>query len=170
MKSIQFDGESIRAMLNHRKTQTRRLARDGSPPPYKVGERAWVKEALRGYRLHVFECGVDDCSWEADGAHIWTVDKFREPWRWMNRSRLAAMFCPRDLSRMDIEIVALRLERLHAITRADAIKEGCVSVEIYRGRWDHLNGKRAPWASNPLVWVIDFKVIEWRRLGLERGQ
>ena len=40
----------------------------------------------------------------------------------------------------------------------------------YRARWDAINGKRATWASNPLVWVIDFKVIEWRRLGLERGQ
>lgn len=26
--------------------------------------------------------------------------------------------------------------------------------------WESINGKRAPWASNPWVWVIDFKRVE----------
>jgi hypothetical protein len=29
--------------------------------------------------------------------------------------------------------------------------------ELFRPLWDSINGKRAPWASNPFVWVIEFE-------------
>jgi len=32
----------------------------------------------------------------------------------------------------------------------------------YRKLWDSINGKRAPWASNPWVWVVTFKRVEER--------
>lgn len=30
----------------------------------------------------------------------------------------------------------------------------------FRSLWESINGKRAPWASNPWVWVVSFKRIE----------
>jgi hypothetical protein len=33
----------------------------------------------------------------------------------------------------------------------------------YRVLWDKINGKRAPWSSNPWVWVIDFTIREAHR-------
>ncbi len=35
--------------------------------------------------------------------------------------------------------------------------------EAYAREWDRINGKRAPWSSNPWVWAITFKLIEVRR-------
>jgi hypothetical protein len=34
------------------------------------------------------------------------------------------------------------------------------AVQAYESLWDSLNAKRAPWASNPFVWVVDFKRVE----------
>lgn len=31
------------------------------------------------------------------------------------------------------------------------------SVENFARLWDGINGKRAQWASNPWVWVVEFK-------------
>lgn len=33
-------------------------------------------------------------------------------------------------------------------------------VGRYRARWDAINGKRAPWASNPWVWVIEYRPVQ----------
>jgi len=35
-----------------------------------------------------------------------------------------------------------------------------IAVESYRTLWDSLNAKRAPWSSNPWVWVLSFKRVE----------
>jgi hypothetical protein len=32
--------------------------------------------------------------------------------------------------------------------------------KAYAKLWDHINGKRAPWASNPWVWVLEFERYE----------
>ena len=32
--------------------------------------------------------------------------------------------------------------------------------EVYRDLWDSLNAKRAPWESNPWVWVIEFRRVK----------
>lgn len=31
----------------------------------------------------------------------------------------------------------------------------------YAELWDSINAKRAAWASNPWVWVVEFKRIAW---------
>jgi len=39
-------------------------------------------------------------------------------------------------------------------------KSDRIAVESYRALWDSLNAKRAPWSSNPWVWVLSFKRVE----------
>jgi hypothetical protein len=81
---------------------------------------------------------------------------------------------PRWASRLLLELTAVRVERLQAITEDDAIGEGCgfdgdpigdddevVFDRTPRGHfaqlWDSLNAKRGyGWNSNPWVWVIEF--------------
>lgn len=94
---------------------------------------------------------------------------------------------PRWASRLTLEVESIRLEPLHDITEADARAEGVMpDAEAYKamnhlrgqeaaqalprhlrsardhfaGLWDGINGSRAPWAKNPWVWVVGFKVVE----------
>lgn len=83
-----------------------------------------------------------------------------------------ARFMPRTASRITLEIVSVRVERLQAITEAAAIAEGCAdsqmvdgvpmwtsAVEAYAELWDSINGAGA-WDANPWVWVVEFKRVE----------
>ena len=84
-----------------------------------------------------------------------------------------AIFMPRWASRITLEIVSVRVERLQEISEADAIAEGApgghgaipgysysaTSKEHYQHFWEQINGAGS-WDANPWVWVIEFKRIE----------
>jgi hypothetical protein len=90
-----------------------------------------------------------------------------------------AIFMPRDVSRITLEIVSVRVERLQDITEADALAEGIffhkpdgihhsgyrydesspchpTAVNAYSWLWESINGPES-WAANSWVWVIEFK-------------
>ncbi|WP_201766957.1 hypothetical protein [Chrysiogenes arsenatis] len=86
---------------------------------------------------------------------------------------------PRWASRITLEVTNVRVERLQDISDVDAIAEGCDDTHItethppsqafrkptpreaFRVLWDSIYGKKdgCPWVDNPLVWVIEFKVL-----------
>lgn len=80
---------------------------------------------------------------------------------------------PRWASRLTLEITKVRVERLQSISEEDAKAEGFTKSEPigdtgfeatakrrFMSLWDRINGKKHPWASNPWVWVIEFKTVE----------
>ena len=82
---------------------------------------------------------------------------------------------PRWACRLLLEVVGVRVERLHDITSEDIIREGISTtlrehdaeihlLEQFSELWDSINGKKPgrEWAASPWVWVIEFKRREVR--------
>jgi hypothetical protein len=214
---ILFSGPMVRAILDGRKTQTRRIVQGvvEIPGPYSVeawergemprcpygapGDRLWVRETWRyaGWT----DDGLPWIRYAADGARI-LCERVTPEWaervgdHWADLSSaenvavdgLAAdrkwrpsIFLPHWASRLALAVTAVRVERLQAISEADAQAEGvdryagacdhprfgCDEIDClgqthrasFAALWDDINGDRAAWESNPWVWVIEFKRI-----------
>lgn len=75
---------------------------------------------------------------------------------------------PRWASRILLEVVSVRVERLNDCSDADALAEGVdrtntsisgYAKERYRRLWEQINGAGS-WDANPWVWVVEFRRIE----------
>jgi len=193
---ILFSGAMVRALLEGTKTQTRRavklqvqhddswvggwkivhkrvtqalltfnqlggklLGSDAAICPYgQPGDRLWVRETF---------CDLDDGEFEyrADGE----CDPNVVP-RWT-----PSIHMPRAASRILLEIVSVRVERLQDISEKDARAEGVTienrhmagycagqflppSIRAYRDLWESISGD-GNWGANPWVWVVEFKRV-----------
>lgn len=152
------------------------------PCPYGApGDRLWVKETWRPNC--VAGAGVHVISYTADGENrtfhpaeigdAWTMPKAAV------RGNVSPLFLPRWASRVLLEVVGVRVERLQDITEEDACAEGFRGAEhdhfdgerFYRAEegsalvsfrclWHQLNGDRSPWSNNPWVWRVEFRRVQ----------
>lgn len=208
-KPILFSGPMVKAILDGKKTQTRRVIggnwTDAFPAmpggvagvyrahdrtftgsylrcPYgAAGGRLWVRETwceadgdpAHDDRIHedLDEVGYRCTAFRADD---W-IDCPADDGRWR-----PAIHMPRYRCRLFLDVLSIRVERLRAITEADAQAEGAEltgddeaqdgapdapRAESYRAGfaslWDVINaGRGHSWASNPWVWVVGFKRVE----------
>lgn len=142
-----------------------------TPCPYgQPGDRLWVKEQT---------LKVEDHGWI--GPVYTESDVGRQALEWGHGEpddpdhipphaikRRPSLFMSRAMSRITLEIVSVRVERLQAISRGDAMAEGCPFPNMaagpnprdwYRELWDQINGAGA-WDANPWVWAVSFKRVE----------
>lgn len=203
-RPILFSAPMVRALLDGSKTQTRRVVKPqpewlpevrrtesagsmfwpigalgqqcGMPivncPYGQPGDSLWVREAIRLVPDQEPDDGTGRVlsTYGADGSP--TV---ADAWPW-KRSYLPPMHCPRGLSRIDLDVTGVRVERLQDISLRDVRAEGCevrefwlyggnaeqrqqVGANVYRALWEQINGAGS-WAANPWVWVVEFKRIE----------
>ncbi len=122
---ILFSGAMVRAILDGRKTQTRRIVK---PQPYEdpkwglggapygpVGRKLWVRETFAmGYGQVFYRASEgDDCK-AISGAKV--------PWR-------PSIHMPQWAARIWLEVTEIRCQRLRDISEADATAEGIESFQ-----------------------------------------
>jgi len=158
---ILFSAPMIRAILENRKTQTRRVIKF---PPDFTGEEVWPNGSI-GVKYSSHFDGVDIVKrlrprWQV-GDVLWVRETWRPkthsfPTGWPYEYRATAeqdgtpthgiwkpsIFMPRAASRLTLEIADIRAERLQDISESDAAAEGIErspSLGLYR---DYMAEKR----------------------------
>lgn len=133
----------------------------------KPGDFLWVRENLR-LKLYTYR--------EHDGRNELPTMALYEagggvPFEWhgkTGREIIPSIHMPRSASRITLRITNVRLERLQAITDADALQEGVsrtntslsgYAKERFKRLWLNIHGLGS-WDSNPWVWVIEFERID----------
>ncbi|CAB4136983.1 hypothetical protein UFOVP315_26 [uncultured Caudovirales phage] len=176
-RPILFSAPMVRAILEGRKTQTRRVVKRLNPEhpvlageailrmcPYgQPGDRLWVRETF-AYAHN------DDGVPQSPERFLYAATE-----NWEGRS-VPSIHMPRRASRITLEIVAVRVERLNQMQAHDAMREGIVwnktcgytadgifgdrgnPVTTFYYLWEQLNGLGS-WQTNPWVWVIEFKKL-----------
>lgn len=123
--------KQIEEILNGKKTQTRRVVKRGEYLQHVTSLRAQVISVSHRVK------------WETGKTYA------------IQRKRGAMGTGERIL------FTAIRMERLHNITEADAIAEGVASVEEYKALWNSINKKKGlRFEDSPLCWVLEFELVK----------
>lgn len=233
---ILFSAPMVRAILEGRKTQTRRIIK--GVPSYMHYGRDIMDWSLSGIHQDEYlennqlqasdmwyldvQTDVDDhsrklihCPYGQPGDRLWVRETWRKGWTyggdyptaeyladnaahigWEQRPVMAvphkpypashggkwkpSIHMPRWASRILLEVVSVRVERLRDIEEADAQAEGCSAggwsplysnsdnaggdeywsaVDDFCNLWSFINGPES-WADNPWVWVVEFRRVE----------
>jgi hypothetical protein len=179
---ILFSTPMVKAILEGRKTQTRRIIKGKGDAgacaklliedcPYgQAGDRLWVRETFC-YKIDPITAIVSENEfwYKATNPEVIKIDDdgsyaFRKD-GWSASPWLPSIHMPRKASRLTLEITSIRVEKLQEITSADALKEGIPAsfrheITEFKALWDSINGKTYPWSDNPWVWIIEFERLE----------
>ncbi|UGQ44934.1 ASCH domain-containing protein [Massilia endophytica] len=204
-RPILFSAPMVRAILDGSKTQTRRVVKRSSRFPFDfVGGNGqindptcWGFECAETAQWWVLQTDGDEslrqipCPYGQPGDRLWVRETYADigprltyradtddgahcvVQRWT-----PAIHMFRADSRILLEIVSVRVERLQDISQDDARAEGitdgdCVNCgepeakcacsfpmpdyrDAYCNLWETINGAGA-WDANPWVWVVEFK-------------
>lgn len=155
--ALMFRPEMVRAIFKG-KTQTRRLLGDRRPvfQPYAPGDAVWVKESwCTGIEYDRYP--PHQIPTTAPITYLATAGELQPG---IGKKR-PSMFMTMQVSRLTLEILDVRSERLHDITEADSVQEGILSwaeEQEHAGAWDGLTEDqkrslvRAKWGSVPLAY------------------
>ncbi|RWU16207.1 hypothetical protein [Xanthomonas phaseoli] len=195
---ILFNGAMVRAILAGQKTQTRRVVKmppafdfvggsgDDRNDPANWGaedeDARWWALAAGPYTDHVLPCPFGQ-----PGERLWVRETWAQHADYPDMRRAVyradpgsdhdaerwrpSIHMPRWACRLVLEITDVRVERLQAISEADALAEGAMewageqSTPIrdlnagderiaFKALWESTGGD---WDANPWVWVISFQ-------------
>lgn len=146
----------------------------GTACPFgQPGDRLWVRESCQGWTFD--ESGENVVRYPADGGFSQIenstsgADKWVELYNYRGKrgAIVPSIHMPRWASRILLEIVNVRVERLQEISVSEAIAEGYdgsnpepvdPAIKWYAELWESINGTGS-WDANPWVWVIEFKMV-----------
>lgn len=223
-RPILFSGPMVRAILDGRKTQTRRALKlpgggqplpsdnrpwrqasdglwyawaDNTPVGYGLrcpygsrGDRLWVKETWRSGPGHWDLMAPRELPerapirYEVDGVVLGGSDGFRDASGRIATGRIRqSIFMRRWMSRITLEVMGVRVERLQDISEEDARAEGLTRLpsvdgsltwwgaagasylsprRAFEALWASINGAES-WTANPWVWCVSFRQAETKR-------
>jgi hypothetical protein len=191
LRPILFSTAMVQAILEGRKTQTRRVVK---PQPRNGTEERFYNEEQPTYLcpygqpgdiLWVLESWTPIVNAGQDGFNLYgykTDALVGVKWK-------PSIYMPFAAARIFLRIKAVRVERLQDITEEDAIYEGIgrftkdntiykygidglpwVIMErkpslAFARLWQSINGPES-WAANPWVWVLEFQRVSREEAGL----
>jgi len=148
MKGIIFNTDMVKAVLEDRKSQTRRLITGhklkmiqfnafkdvAEHCPYgKVGDRLWVRHSF----YHAFKGSYNEQVWDEfskvltfknppseNDRPVCQYEIDRELWK---PNKKPSIHMPRWASRITLEITDIRVERVQSISLSDAYREGMIN-------------------------------------------
>jgi hypothetical protein len=150
-KPIMFSSQMVRALLDGRKTQTRRITKiqddihvDGKGGwlypgflPVSAGDRLWVRE---GWQTAPAYDDLKPSEMAGDESILYAADGVWESWGWGDLGcidggrKRPSMFMPRWASRLTLIATDVRVQRLQEISGEDCIAEG-VTCETCAATW-----------------------------------
>jgi len=176
---ILFNMDMVRAILDGRKTVTRRKVKNPAKPPCLAGDILYVRETWAEIK-------------NADSSHIKYVYRATDTYPFGVKGYIVkfkwrpSIHMPKKAARIWLKVTDVRVERLQDMSRDDAIKEGihyCECPDGYtwkeqadmnkcyittmwamKALWNSTIKKSGidlyGWDANPWVWVIEFELCE----------
>lgn len=178
-RPIIFSTEMVKAILEERKTQTRRIVRKqhwlepfGKCQSHRIKyfEGAWGCPCCGSSHLYNLQCPYGQVS-----GLIWVRET-----RWRNggyvatnisnyphEAKIPSIYMKKINARIWLEITRIKVEKLQDITLVDIKAEGLSidrkfqeTVDAWIDLWDSINAKLGyGWDKNPWVWVIEFQRV-----------
>lgn len=171
-RPIIFSGPMVRAILDGRKTMTRRAIRGASEAAdVYAGERdgIWVVHRF-GDAAHA----MIRCPYGRPGDRLWVRETvglsgrglvYRADSEAHINHWIPAIHMPRTAARVFLSVKYVRVERLQSLSYEDAWREGVFpdsgdAIAAFAALWDRINAKRGfGWDFNPWVWVVEFQKV-----------
>jgi hypothetical protein len=189
-RPILFSGPMVRAILDGKKTQTRRVIQFPKRGAFVIEDRGNGWEVFQSDDGESSLCNDGNehpmrCPYGYEGDRLWVKETFRtvgRRHRGTERRRVIypatcapgtvrpplkpSIFMPRWASRITLDVVGVRVERLQDISAEDVYAEGVgafvqsnidVAREMFARLWNSINEERGfGWERNPWVWAIEF--------------
>ena len=194
-RPILFNAEMVRAILDGRKTQTRRIAKTATYIMSSVDklDEKLAKDIVNEYAplqkydiLWVRETWAKDVGRYMYRANYSDTEKFYMNGREIRMTWHPSIHMPREAARLFLRVEDVRIERLQDISEDDALAEGANAgeyldeqgnlmdvyyphedfVRIWNSTIKKADISRYGWDANPWVWVYEFVRLNGRPAGL----
>lgn len=181
MKPILFNTEMVKAILDGRKTQTRRILK----PKYRENEYGFqvITNLHDGkfVRVEYYDeyeevtrymrppCNPGDILWVREtfddvglgSPWYYKADGDLRPECWKGERWRPSIHMPREAARIFLSVKDVRAERLKEMSANDAMDEGFTDWNEFARLWDSTikpeDIDEFGWNANPWVWVIEFE-------------
>lgn len=198
IKPILFNTEMVQAILDGRKTCTRRVAKNVPDhthriePVYENGRFQF--DCFYSSYVAALDADADFCmpcfppyqqgdilyvreTFIQAAAHTFWYKADDNSWMPEGLHWKPSIHMPKEAARIWLKVTDVRVERLQDMTDDDAEAEGCFDYTStalgFPDVWDSTIKKsdigRCGWAANPWVWVVEFERCEKPREGWNRS-